>query len=159
MPSGRGWWLCEFVLPLLDEAEADEWGAFLDELRGETNRTRVPIVRASQASGGTARVDGASQTGRSLVCDGFPANSTILGRGKRVTIALQALRLRTPIVTDGNGRATISFEPAIRRAPQDDEIVEYKLPYSVMALEEIPAITKRLNGFYSIPTLQFKEAF
>ncbi|MEL6623680.1 MAG: hypothetical protein AAFQ11_12525 [Pseudomonadota bacterium] len=159
MPSGRGWWLCDFILPLLDENETDEWGAFLDELRGEVNRTRLPAVRAPQASGGTARVDGAGQTGRSLVIDGLPANSTILGRGKRITIALQLLRLRAPIVTDSNGRATITFEPAIRSAPPDNEIVEYKHPYGVMALEEVPSVTTRLDGFGSVPTLQFKEAF
>lgn len=78
--------------------------------------------------GGTPLVNGANQTGSSLVTDGWTATTTSLAVGDVFTIAgvyvvnpqtkqrgtrLQQFTVTTATVTDGSGNSTIAFAPAI----------------------------------------------
>jgi hypothetical protein len=93
--------------------------------------------------GGTARVNGAGQTGDSLVTDGWTATTTSLNPGDSFTIAgvnavgptgkslgyLRQFSVTTKTVTNGAGASTISFSPAIEvgvtvdAAPADDALI------------------------------------
>jgi hypothetical protein len=78
--------------------------------------------------GGTPLVNGANQTGASLITDGWTATTTTLNEGDIFTIAgvymvnpqsrlsngvLQQFRVSTATVTDGSGNSTIAIEPSI----------------------------------------------
>jgi hypothetical protein len=78
--------------------------------------------------GGTPLVDGAGQTGSSLVTDGWTPTTTTLNVGDVFTIdgvfmvngqtrqnmgILQQFTVTTKTVTDGGGASTIAFSPAI----------------------------------------------
>lgn len=89
-----------------------------------------PAVQSFTAGtyGGTSLVNGANQTGSSLITDGWTATTTTLNVGDTFTIAgvnavnpqtrqdigkLQSFVVTTKTVTDGSGNSTIAIAPAI----------------------------------------------
>lgn len=186
LASGRGWWECNYILPpVVDTARFNPWRAFVALARGGANEFRVPVDPKPQepdttapsgvtlsldfanreyfsqggtSSVGTAAVNGGSQTGRSLITDGWPENDTVLSAGEFVTINDQLLQLTADVVSDINGNATITFEPPIRSSPADNDPIEYLSPYALMYLTEIPAYTFETGWIYTVD-LSFREAF
>lgn len=185
LASGRGWWECTYTLPpIVGTAKFNPWRSFIAQMRGGANEVRIPVdpkpqepdttapesvtlsldfvAREYFSSNGTAAgvayVNGASQTGRSLVTDGWPENDTVLSAGEFVTINDQLLQLTADVVTDNAGNATISFEPPIRVSPADNAAIEYRNPYALMYITEIPAYNFEVGFAYSL-RLELREAF
>jgi hypothetical protein len=181
--SGRGWWECDYGLPpIVGDSAIREWRAFVAKARGAANDFRVPVHPTAQYSlsvtsetlvldfadmlylseGGaaslTAFVAGASQTGRSLTTDGWPASETVLEAGQFVTIGDQLLQLTEDVVSNASGAATITFEPALRASPADNAPIEYGNPYCLMYLDETPAISSGTGQVHSL-SLKLRESF
>jgi hypothetical protein len=185
LPSGRGWWECSYNLPpIVGTAAFNPWRAFIALSRGGANEFRVPvdptpqepdtatptdgstlsldfIVREYFSLGGTTSLDayvsGAGQTGRSLTTGGWPSSDTVLAAGEFVTINDQLLQLTADVVSDGSGNATITFEPPIRVIPASGDSIEYRNPYALMYLTEIPVYDVSMGYAYSIQ-LNLREA-
>ena len=86
---------------------------------------------------GTAEVNGASQTGKSLVTDGWgPLSQTVLEAGDLFQVETALYMVMEDVVTDGSGNATITIEPAIRTSPADNAIVKTKEPVMIARLSE-----------------------
>ncbi len=104
--------------------------ALIAELRGQSNRVRVPVSDnpARGAYGGTPLVAGASQTGSAIAIDGCtPSVTNWIRRGDYFSIDVngeQELKLCTADAnSDGGGALTIQFEPRLRASPADNAAV------------------------------------
>ena len=158
--SGRGWWECELTLPpIVGTSSVNVWRAFLAKTQGSANVFQVPVDPTAQSSAvASPLVNGGSQTGRSLITDGWPVSSTVLSAGQFVTINDQLLQLTADVVSNGSGQATISFEPAIRVSPSDNAPIEFKNPYCLMYLTEKPSLSVEAGYVYSL-SLSLRESF
>lgn len=160
LPSGRGWWECSLTLPpIVGETAVNNWRAFIAAAQGAANDFQVPVNEIAQSSAtATPLVNGAGQTGRSLITDGWPASTTVLYGGQFVTIGNQLLQLTNNIVSDSSGNATITFAPAIRVSPADNAAIEFKNPYALMYFLEDPGYSVEPGLVYSM-SFNLRESF
>jgi hypothetical protein len=90
--------------------------------------TTQPLVTAASTYGGTPRVNGASQSGSSLITDGWTATTTTLAVGTVFTIAgvnavnpetkqdlgyAKQFSVTAATVTDGAGNSTVAISPEV----------------------------------------------
>lgn len=160
LPSGRGWWECQITYPpIVSTASFNPWRSFVAQMRGAANDVQIPVDPTAQSAiANTMLVNGANQTGRSINVDGLPNSTTVLTAGQFVTIGNQLLQLTANVTSNGSGQATLSFEPAIRAAPADNAVVEFKNPYCLMYLTDDPSYSVDPGYVYSL-SLNLKEAF
>lgn len=158
--SNRGWWECSVAFPpIVGRTAARPWKSFIAQARGLANDFRVPVDPTPQSAlPNTVLVQGAGQTGRSIVTDGWPNSTTVLSAGDYVTINDQLLQLTANVTSNGSGVATLNFEPPIRVAPSDNTSVEYKNPYALMYFVEEPMQSVGLADVYTIG-FELREAF
>lgn len=95
--------------------------SFLGKLAGQANKFNLPLpecsVPLSGYTGITGYVSGASQTGITLVTNGWTASTLILVEGDYFTINGELKLVTANCISDGSGNATISFTPALRASP------------------------------------------
>tara|TARA_R110002020_G_scaffold437862_1_gene648190 strand:+ start:302 stop:928 length:627 start_codon:yes stop_codon:yes gene_type:complete len=125
------WWECDITMPPMRTANAREFVAFLVSLRGQYGSVYIGDWDARTALGtagtsaGTPLVNGADQTGNTLICDGAPASKTgYLKAGDYIQIGSgtdQKLHMVTADSnSDGSGNFTLSIEPALRSSPANN---------------------------------------
>lgn len=131
---GGEWWMYELeVGPFTDAAAGKAMAAFLTVLRGPASRflfedpsLRNPVVQ------GAPVVDGAGQSGRSLLTEGWTPNAVVLGAGQGLSLgADETTRLHiatADVQADAAGRAAIPIWPALREAPADGASIEIAYP-------------------------------
>lgn len=119
-------------LPPMGVDLARDWIADLINGLDDTVIYNFPETGKTDAAPGTPLVNGGSQTGLSLVCDGFGAGYTIKkGRFFSVTTASGYRELKVvtaQAVANGSGQATLSFKPHLRASPADNAAVELATP-------------------------------
>ena len=134
-------WRASYTLPRMKRAQMAEWQSFLLQLEGGVNTfyaydpdARIPRGLAT----GTPLVNGASQTGSSLVIDGAAASVTNwLYAGDYFTVNGEFKMVTANVTTNGSGQATINFKPALRSAPADNAAILLGLDcYCAMILED-----------------------
>lgn len=120
-------WRARIVLPMLTEAELRDWSAALSQLSSFANSCELtpPDYETPAYGGNVPRVNGASQTGRSLVCDNVTASTLILRKGDWFDVAtgtsdLELKKMTSDATSDGSGNVTLNFEPALRHSPADN---------------------------------------
>ena len=125
------WWEAEITLPPMKHALAREWVAKLVAMRGVFGTMllgdfdgKTPRGTAS-SSAGTPLVNGASQSGNTLIIDGATASQTgYLKAGDYIQLGTGILSRLHMVVedadTDSGGNATLSIEPALRTSPSND---------------------------------------
>ena len=136
-------WLLEAVLPPMLQATAQPWTAFLSELDGPAGRFFAgdPFKLAPLGVGtGTPLVHGASQTGTSLITDGWTTGQTgIMLKGDMFHIPLPSggrslHQVTADVNSDGGGNATLAVHPAIRESPANNAVLVTASPTCVMRL-------------------------
>jgi hypothetical protein len=124
MLLGGARWIGTFSLPHMPRAHAAEWIAFFDLLEGGVNSFYGfdPDCKAPRGNivGSTPLVDGGSQTGSTLVTDGWAANTTVLKKGDNFAVNSELKRVTADALTNGSGQVTISFKPAFRSSPANN---------------------------------------
>lgn len=157
-------WSFEATLPPMNESTAAAWIAKLAELGGQAGRFyqgdpwKIAPLGTAKDTPGTPQVAGASQTGKTLDIDGAPASETgWLLAGDYIAYDLpsggRALHILTADAdTDGSGAATLSFYPAIRESPADNETIRLSPATCVMRLidDEQAAWDVTTAGLYRI---------
>lgn len=154
-------WLLEAALPPMTRAEAAPWTAFLAELDGPAGRFYAgdPFALAPLGGAtGTPLVNGASQTGTSLITDGWTVSTTgILLKGDYLAMDLplggrSLHQLTANADSDGAGAATLPIRPAVRESPADNAAVIVSSPTCVMRLldDEQAGWSIDAGGFYTI---------
>ena len=105
--------------------------AFLVKLNGQQHRFTLQDHSHTPrgAGGGTLRVNGASQSGTTLVCDGATASVTnYLRAGDYISFNNELHMVVVDANSDASTNVTLSIAPPIRKTPADDTIVDYTVP-------------------------------
>ncbi|MEJ8630588.1 hypothetical protein P0F65_13460 [Sphingomonas sp. I4] len=133
LPAAPRWFAKAKLPPIIGEANVLDWRAFVVDLDGIANSFRLTACERDQLIGVTPVVDGAGQGGFRLATRNWGGPGLKLKRGQFVTVNNQLLMLMAPVVADANGRATLSFKPYLRFAPEDGAGVEARRPYAVVS--------------------------
>lgn len=128
--SGQRWEV-DVTLPPMKRADAEQWIAWLASLRGQLGTFTLgdPIGTTPRGSaGGTPLVNGASQTGGTLVIDGCTASQTgWLKAGDYIQLGSAGSATLHKVLqdadSDGSGNVTLDIWPYIRTAPADNATV------------------------------------
>lgn len=141
---GGALWRARIEYPLLDDADRRLLDAFLASLDGAWQTFYfgpylAGLVRLG-AGGGTPLVNGAGQSGSSLITDGWPNTTTVLKAGDYLHFDAGGRRELKIVTSDatsnGAGQATLAIKPAIRVAPADNGALDVATPTCVMALAQ-----------------------
>ena len=119
-------WVGTFSLPPMKVADAGAWMGILAQLEGRSGRFygSPPNKTPQGAAGGTPLVNGASQTGTSLITDGWPNSTLVLKAGDYIELANGELKMITVDATsNGSGQVTLSISPAIRTSPANNSAI------------------------------------
>lgn len=133
--------------------------AFLFSLDGTSNRAVIPDFAYQRVGpgGGSPVVNGAGQTGLSLITSGWPNSTTVLVAGDRIGISSQMIPLRTDATTNGSGQVTLALAHPIRVAPTNGAAIEIDAPTARYALVSQVPVNARPGIIKSI-FVEFEEA-
>lgn len=133
---GGEWWEYQIEVAVRQGASGRSLSAFLAQMRGPTTRFLFdePSIRQN-GSYGTPLVNGGSQTGNTLVTDGWSSEGLLAGDffslGSDTGTRLYQL---TADVTPAAGAATLQFVPALRSSPADNDPLEVVSPRVLLRL-------------------------
>ncbi len=131
-------WMATLKFVNLSEDEAREMAGFLVRLAGQAGRFYLHDHSLPSPRGvgtGTPLVKGASQTGRSLITDGWTTSVTgILKVGDYIGVNGELKMIAVEADSDSGGNATLSIEPPLRSSPADDSSVIITEPKATMML-------------------------
>lgn len=135
-------WEADIALAPMKRANAEEWIAFLLALNGMEGTFLLgqPLNTAPRGVGtGTPLVNGASQSGKTLVTDGWSNSVTgilqpgdIFQLGSGSTSRLHQITQRAD--SNGSGQATLDIWPRLRSAPADNAALTITNPRGVFRL-------------------------
>lgn len=118
-------WRVQIGLPPMTRAQAMEWEAFLLLLNGGAGEMLFGDPSRASPRGlayGAPTVDGASQTGRTLVTQGWSGNVTgILKAGDFIQLGTRLHVVTRDASSDDDGRATLDIWPRLRETPSDEQ--------------------------------------
>ena len=124
-------WEIACVLTLLNREQAEDYNAFILSLAGRVGTFTMAIPGSETPRGvatGTPLVKGASQTGRSLIMDGFTSGVTgILKAGDFIQLGggstTRLHKVLADVNSNGSGEVTVDIAPKIVTAPADNATV------------------------------------
>lgn len=136
------WWEAEITLPPMKRAEAEQIAAFLLKLNGRYGTFTLgdPANTAPRGVGtGTPLVNGGSQTGNSLVTDGWTTSTTgILKAGDWIQLgsgsASRLHKVLNDVNSDASGNATLDIWPNLRSSPSDNDSITVTSPKGLWRL-------------------------
>lgn len=136
------WWEFNMKLPPMKEVVAQEWITFLMKLNGRYGTFLLPAQDRKVALGfatGTPLVNGALQTGNTLITDGWtPSTTDILKAGDYFQLgaddSARLFRVLDDVDSDGSGNATITFWPNMRSSPANNAAITVIRPAGVFRL-------------------------
>jgi hypothetical protein len=164
---GRTW--TEVYAPFVStNATARAWLAQVtDYFRAGTAFTVYHVAQKALlgSGGGTPLVNGAGQSGSSLITDGWTASTAVLKAGDVITVAgvLQLLEVAADVTSDGSGNATLAIDPpiAVASSPADNAALTINSPAGsvlyVAFLESVEWPSAGADGYYSGLRLTFRE--
>lgn len=162
-PGAR--WMCTYTLPTQKREDLAAVQAFLVKLRGGAGRFYGFNPAATEPMGvgtGTPLVRGASQTGTSLITDGWTPNTTgILKAGDYFSVNNELKMITEDINSDGSGIATLVFEPPLRNSPSDNAVITVNTPTCIMRLVDDDQVNWDVDegGFYSLSFAAIESFF
>ena len=122
----------------MKRADAQVVIAFLTKLRGRVNSLNGFDPNATSplgdVSGSTLLVNGASQTGTSLTCDGGEASTLVLKAGDYIEVNNELKMVTDDATSDASGDVTINFSPSLRSSPGDNATITTTNPKCEMKL-------------------------
>jgi hypothetical protein len=124
-------WEISFVLNLLNRDQSEDYNAFILKLGGRLGSFTTTIAGSETPRGvatGTPVVNGADQTGRTLITDGWTVSTTnILKAGDFIQIgtgsSTRLHKVLDNVDSDAGGNATFDIAPKIVTAPSDDQAI------------------------------------
>lgn len=124
-------WEINFVLNLLNRDQAEDYNAFLLKLGGRVGSFTMAVPGSETPRGvatGTPLVNGADQTGRTLITDGWTASTTgILKAGDFIQLgtgtSTRLHKVLDDVDSDASGNATFDIAPKIVTAPSDNQAI------------------------------------
>lgn len=159
-----GLWMASYSLPKMKRIQAAPWRAFFALLEGSANTFNAYDPENLSPQGvatGTPLVNGGSQTGSSLVTDGWTASTTnILMAGDYIKVNGELKMVTSNVNSDSGGNATINIKPALRNSPSDDDAITVNnLTIEMFVLEnDITSWEIDKNGIYLEKTFSAMES-
>lgn len=138
------YWKTTMTFSNLTGAQRSELQAFISKLDGQTHRMRIRdygAVRYGTAiSPQTPAVQGASQTGSTLVADGATASQTdYLKAGDYISFNNELHIVTADVDSSSGGALSIPIAPPIRKSPADNTAIEIYEPTGVFMMTNNPA--------------------
>lgn len=135
-------WEADLELPPMTRAYAEDWLAFLLALNGREGTFLLGDTLYTTPRGiatGTPLVKGASQTGRTLITDGWTISTTgILKAGDWFQLGTGSSSRLHKVVQDadanGAGEATLEIWPRLRSSPADNAALTTAAPKGLFRL-------------------------
>lgn len=120
-------WLADVTLPAMERAEAEKWAGFILALNGPEGTFLLgdPLGALPKgAASGVPLINGGSQTGNSLVTDGWtPSVTGILKAGDYLQIGTYLYRVMQDVDSDSGGNATVDIYPRLRVSPANNDTI------------------------------------
>jgi len=136
LPGAR--WMATLSFTRLSDTEARTLLAFLTALRGQAGRFTMHDHSHPTPSGiatGTPLVNGASQSGGTLITDGWtPSQTGILKAGDWLGVNGELHMVTADADSDVSGNATFSIEPPLRASPSDNAPITVNSPTATFRL-------------------------
>lgn len=134
--------------------------AFVNGMQGRLEAVKIyDHTRKSNPAMGAPYVSGDSQKGRNLLTMGWLPNMRVLRMGDQFTVNNELKEVSEDIWSDGNGTATIYFNPPLRKPPPNSATLETEKPYMLATLTADGAKFSNTPGvFTSVDELEFEEA-
>ena len=148
-------WTMTAAFPAMTRAQFAPIDAFVMKQRGQYESFQVvpPVLNAGLGSpAGTPLVNGADQTGRSVVTDGWNASITIFKAGDFLKFANhdKVYKVVTDATSDGSGDSTITIEPPLVTSPATDSAITYtSVPFTVALTSAIQEFATGTTGLFS----------
>jgi len=160
--SGDQWSLSQSFVNL-SRNNGSDLKAFLVSLKGPSGKAYITPYEAREPRGtvsGSPVVNGASQTGNSLVTSGWSVSQTVLKAGDYFEVNGEFKMVVSDVLSSGTGAATIQFEPALRASPLNSEPLITDNPKCIMRLANNDQAQWQLSQTkkYSV-NLEWIEAF
>ena len=156
-------WEGFFTTPHLSRAQHDEMVGWVLSLNGRVGTFNVfdpdrkePSTKAGSFPG-NGLMNGAGQTGTSLVSDGWPTSSLILKAGDLFQVETQLYEVTSDATTDASGNVTINFEPEIRVSPANNAAITTTTPIMLARLKAPDFIWNTDVTKLGPLTIQFEE--
>lgn len=151
--NAETWGLKVSINPIT-RSEAQPWIAFLSALRGRTGTFIFgPTLFDSPLGAGTGvpLVNGANQTGRELVTDGWSNNTLVLKAGDLFQINQRLYMSLKDVVSNGSGQATIDIFPRAK-AHADNSALILESPAGIWRLNSntVPLVDAGESGLFNI---------
>jgi hypothetical protein len=136
------WWEAEVSLPPMQRVDAEQVAAFLLKMNGQYGTFLLgdPANIAPRGVGtGTPLVKGGSQTGDTLITDGWTINTTgILKAGDWIQLGSSSTARLYKVLDDVNsnssGEATLTLWPNLRSSPSDNASIVVNTPRGLWRL-------------------------
>ena len=122
-----------------DGVEAKKLQAFLTALRGRAGRFYLSPHDSTPngTAAGSGVVNGSSQTGGSLITNGWDINQPLLlAAGDYIEVNGELKQVSEDVASDGVGSATITFSPDLNQSPPSAAQIISTNPRAVMRLED-----------------------
>ena len=152
------------TFPPLTRAEFAPIDAFIMKQRGqyETFQLVLPVLSTGLGSpAGTPLVAGASQTGRSIITDGWTNDIQIFKAGDYLKFANhdKVYKVTADVSSHASlGTATIAIEPALITSPVNDSAITHtNVPFTVSLTTGVQSFATGNSGLFSFE-VDFAEA-
>lgn len=153
-------WRASLQFNNLSGDDRQEMQAFLVKLNGQQHRFTLHDHSYTRrgAGGGTLLVNGASQSGTTLVCDGATASvNNYLRAGDYISFNNELHMVVADANSDSSGNVNLSIAPPIRKTPSDNAVVDYLTPVSGVFMLAGPASWDTQLGIISNFTIEAVE--
>ena len=148
-------WTMTASFPPMTRAQFAPIDAFVMKQRGQYESFQVvpPVLNAGLGSpAGTPLVNGADQTGRSIVTDGWNNAIVIFKAGDYLKFANhdKVYKVTADVTSSGAGAATIAIEPPLVTSPATDSAITYtSVPFTVALTSGIQEFATGTTGLFS----------
>tara|TARA_R110000824_G_scaffold103171_1_gene245199 strand:+ start:246 stop:845 length:600 start_codon:yes stop_codon:yes gene_type:complete len=124
-------WRVTMAFNNLFGSDRAEMQAFLTKLNGQEHRFYLQDHSFTRrgAGGGTLLINGAAQSGSTLVCNGATVSVTdYLLPGDYIAFNNELHMVTTAANSDGSGNVSLLIAPPIRKQTNNDDLVDYAVP-------------------------------
>lgn len=129
--KGSRWRVTFSALPSLNAACGRQLIASRLKARAAGSTVTAPWPQPAASALGSPTVNGAGQSGRTLICNGFTAGVTIpAGLFFSVSVAGRSYLYQVALATtaDGSGNATLTLSPMLRASPAASAALNFAAP-------------------------------
>lgn len=157
------WWEGQISFPPMTRYSHDAWSAWISACRGPLNTFLIGDPKAKLPKGcatGAPVVNGAGQTGYSLLTRGWTPNTTsILMFGDHIQIGYRLHKLSDSVDSDESGNATLPIWPPLRDLPADGTTILTRNCKGLFKLKNAGNNKHSTNaGNYGVTALDIREA-